>query len=73
MIRSKMIVGMTKDEILEKEPGYLEIAKASMPSIGIPEIDILVVEEIGKDISGFGMDPNIDRTHRNLKKMTADS
>ena len=57
--QTKMIVGMTKDEILEKEPGYLEIAKASMPSIGIPEIDILVVEEIGKDISGFGMDPNI--------------
>ena len=30
-----------------------------MPSIGIPEIDVLVVEEIGKDISGFGMDTNI--------------
>ena len=57
--QTKMIEGMTRDEILDKEPGLLEIAKASMPSIGIPEIDVLVVEEIGKDISGFGMDTNI--------------
>lgn len=55
----KMIEGMTKDEIFEREPELLKIAKASMPSIGIPEIDILVIGEIGKDISGFGMDPNI--------------
>ena len=55
----RIIEGMTKDEIFEKEPELLKIAKAGMPSIGIPEIDILVIEEIGKDISGFGMDPNI--------------
>lgn len=55
----KLIEGMTKDEIFDREPELLKIAKASMPSIGIPEIDILVIEEIGKDISGFGMDPNI--------------
>jgi hypothetical protein len=30
-----------------------------MPRIRIPEIDILLVDEIGKDISGGGMDPNI--------------
>ena len=50
---------MTKDEVFDREPELLKLAKASMPSIGIPEIDILVIEEIGKDISGFGMDPNI--------------
>lgn len=55
----KMIEGMTADEVFEREPELLKIAKASMPSIGIPEIDVLVIEEIGKDISGFGMDPNI--------------
>ncbi len=55
----KMIEGMTKDEIMDREPELLKIAKASMPSIGIPEIDVLIIEEIGKDISGFGMDPNI--------------
>lgn len=55
----KLIEGMTKDEVFDREPELLKLAKASMPSIGIPEIDILVIEEIGKDISGFGMDPNI--------------
>ena len=55
----KHIEGMTKDEIFRREPELLQIAKESMPSIGIPEIDILVIGEIGKDISGFGMDPNI--------------
>ena len=55
----RMLEGMTAEEVFEREPELLKIAKASMPSIGIPEIDILVIEEIGKDISGFGMDPNI--------------
>jgi len=55
----KIIEGMTKDEIFDREAELLKIAKAGMPSIGIPEIDVLVIEEIGKDISGFGMDPNI--------------
>ena len=59
-----MIEGMTKDEIMDREPELLKIAKASMPSIGIPEIDVLIIEEIGKDISGFGMDPNIVEFNR---------
>ena len=57
--RIRMIEGMTAEEVFDREPKLLKMAKASMPSIGIPEIDILVIEEIGKDISGFGMDPNI--------------
>ena len=57
--RIRMIEGMTAEEVFDREPELLKMAKASMPSIGIPEIDILVIEEIGKDISGFGMDPNI--------------
>ncbi|MHB1684316.1 MAG: hypothetical protein ACYCYO_16065, partial [Bacilli bacterium] len=45
--------------IFEREPGLLEIAKSSMPRICIDDIDVLVVDAIGKDISGDGMDPNI--------------
>lgn len=33
-----------------------------MPSILIPETDVLVVKEIGKNFSGSGMDPNISGT-----------
>ncbi|WAH35237.1 nickel pincer cofactor-dependent isomerase, group 22 [Alicyclobacillus dauci] len=46
-------------EILAREPGLLERAKRYMPRILADEFDVLVVDEIGKDISGDGMDPNI--------------
>lgn len=48
-----------KDEILAKEPEYLERAWAKMPRIALDKIDVLVVKEIGKEISGTGMDTNI--------------
>ncbi len=45
--------------ILDREKELLQIAIKNMPRLMIPEIDVLIVEEIGKDISGAGYDPNI--------------
>lgn len=42
-----------------REPELLKRAKELMPYIPFKEIDMLIVEELGKDISGTGMDPNI--------------
>lgn len=53
------IVGLTPDEIWEKEPELLIDAKSKMGKILFDNIDVLVVDRIGKDISGDGMDPNI--------------
>jgi len=50
---------LPKGEILEKEPGYLQAAWARMPRIALDTIDVLVVNEVGKEISGTGMDTNI--------------
>ncbi len=50
---------LRKDEILEKEPGYLVSSRERMPRIALDEIDCLIVNEIGKEISGTGMDTNI--------------
>lgn len=50
---------LDKDEILVKEPKLLEKAKQLMPRLPSDEIDVLIVDEIGKDISGTGMDTNI--------------
>ena len=47
------------DMIMEREPELLKISKSYMPSIGIDQIDVLVVDQMGKEISGDGMDPNI--------------
>ncbi len=46
-------------EIIEEEPGLLLKAKSYMPRILFDSCDVLVVDEIGKNISGDGMDPNI--------------
>ena len=48
-----------KDEILAKEPDYLQAAWKRMPRIALDTIDLLVVNEVGKEISGTGMDTNI--------------
>lgn len=47
------------EEILRREPELLEIAKRSVARIKVPKMDILIVEELGKDISGGGMDTNV--------------
>ncbi|MDR3139772.1 MAG: nickel-dependent lactate racemase [Treponema sp.] len=46
-------------EIEEKEPPLLEEARGHLPLIRFESTDVLVVDRIGKDISGDGMDPNI--------------
>lgn len=54
------IVGLTADKVgLEPEAKLLEEAKSLMASLPFPEIDILVVRALGKNISGTGMDTNI--------------
>jgi hypothetical protein len=50
---------LSKQEIIEEEPALLKISRENMPRIKYDNIDVLIVEEIGKDISGDGMDPNI--------------
>ena len=47
------------NRILSREPALLELAKSLMPRIQYDEIDVLIIEQIGKNISGTGMDPNI--------------
>lgn len=47
------------DKLIETDKALLVEAKAAMPRIGFSLIDVLIIDEIGKDISGDGMDPNI--------------
>lgn len=37
----------------------LALARSNMPSLPAPDVDILIVDELGKEISGTGMDTNI--------------
>lgn len=51
-----------KDEILVREPELLKEAFSRMPSLLVGEGDVLIVDEIGKNYSGTGVDPNITGT-----------
>lgn len=54
-----MIEAIPQESIIGREEELVQIAKGNMPTLMIPDIDVLVMEEIGKDISGAGYDPNI--------------
>ncbi|MGD8787885.1 MAG: lactate racemase domain-containing protein [Burkholderiales bacterium] len=58
---------MPAETIGEREPALQEMAKRNMPRIQFSEIDVLVIEEMGKNISGAGFDPNV--TGRNRREM----
>jgi antitoxin (DNA-binding transcriptional repressor) of toxin-antitoxin stability system len=53
------IIACGREEILDAEPALLQEAYANMPRILFNKYDVLIVDEIGKNISGTGMDPSI--------------
>lgn len=53
------------EKFFERDAALQTLAKEEMPRLKLPHIDVLIVDEIGKEISGTGMDPNITgRTER---------
>lgn len=53
------IAAVPAEAFLEREPALLTKARSFMPGLPARDIDVLIVQEIGKNISGDGMDPNI--------------
>lgn len=54
-----LLEGIKKEDIFGREPEILKLAKKRMGCIFFDDIDVLVVDRMGKDISGLGMDPNV--------------
>ncbi len=54
-----MIRAFAREELLEQEPALQEKAKTYLPHIPFDNLDLLLVDEIGKNITGTGMDCNI--------------
>jgi hypothetical protein len=53
------IVVLRQEEMATGEDALLVEARALMPLLPFDEIDLLIVDRIGKNISGTGMDPNV--------------
>jgi hypothetical protein len=53
------IAVLRREEMEKDEDALLVVARALMPLLPFDEIDLLIVDRIGKNISGTGMDPNV--------------
>lgn len=53
------IAVLPAEKILDGEPSLLQQAKELQPRIPFDELDLLIVHEMGKDVSGTGMDTNV--------------
>lgn len=54
-----IVKALEPDEIEKEEMNLLEKAKELLARLPFKEIDVLIVDEIGKEISGVGMDTNV--------------
>ena len=50
---------LEKDEIAAEEPKLLRLAKEYVPRLYFDRLDTLIIDEIGKNISGAGFDTNV--------------
>lgn len=54
------------DKMLEEEKKLLKFSKEVMAKIPFDNLDLLIIDEIGKNISGTGMDSKVIGRHRDL-------
>lgn len=53
------LVAVPREAMSTAENQLLDESKVLMPSLPFDEIDLLIIDAIGKNISGAGMDPNV--------------
>jgi len=54
-----LVEGIPPEGFLSRERELLELAYDRMPTLPFDNLDVLVVDRVGKDISGQGMDTNV--------------
>ncbi len=57
--RAAHVEGVNAEAIPTREPELLDLAREEFPSLPVDDLDLLVVDELGKDKSGTGMDTNV--------------
>lgn len=69
-----LIAGVAPHDFGRRERELLVLAKQWLPRLPFPKIDLLIVDELGKNISGSGMDTNvIGRKYNDHKATPQDS
>lgn len=57
--QTAMIEAVCSNDFGRREPELLALAKQWLPTLPFPDVDLLIVDRIGKNISGTGMDANV--------------
>ena len=57
--QTAQITGVEPEAFLETEKKLLDVARNKTPKLPFDELDILIVDECGKEISGTGMDTKV--------------
>lgn len=56
---TSIIEAIPRERIKDREPELLDLARKMMPKLFFDDIDVMIVDQIGKNYSGSGQDPNI--------------
>ncbi len=64
--KTALISAIEPEAIERKEKELLLQSKKMMAKLPFTDIDLLIVDEMGKDISGVGIDPNVTGRNRDL-------
>lgn len=64
--QTAVVAALLPEELEEREKELLVMAKAMMPRLPFNEIDLLIIDEMGKEISGTGIDPNVTGRNRDI-------
>jgi hypothetical protein len=57
--QTMLVRAVPASRIVQEEPALLDLARKHMPRLPVDDVDILIVDEMGKNISGVGMDTNV--------------
>jgi len=57
--RTAVVAVVPGDRIVEREPALLATARSLLPRLPFADADVLLVDRIGKDVSGTGIDTNV--------------
>ncbi|HEV3203143.1 MAG TPA: lactate racemase domain-containing protein [Gemmataceae bacterium] len=68
-----MIEGVSPEQFEKREEELLVLAKQWLAKLPFPRADLLIVDEIGKDISGSGMDTNVVGRKRAFRSQSMDN
>ena len=67
-----IISAVAADEIQQRAPELLVRAKEMLPRLPFDDVDVLLIDRIGKNISGTGMDTNVIGRKFNDHEATGD-